>query len=62
MKARKHFSVDAPLLRHHLVKLGRDVEDCATILEVELELPQRVIGWISEDTNTYVVDSPFHIE
>ncbi|MFQ6078507.1 MAG: hypothetical protein ACE5NJ_05150, partial [Thermodesulfobacteriota bacterium] len=57
LKARRYFSVEAPLLRHHLVKLGRDVEGCATILEVELELPQRVIGWISEDTNTYVVDS-----
>ncbi|MBW2059344.1 MAG: ATP-binding protein [Deltaproteobacteria bacterium] len=62
LEARKYFSVDAPLLRYHLVKLGRDVEDCATILEVELELPQRVIGWITEDNNTYVVDSPFHVE
>ncbi|MFQ6038762.1 MAG: ATP-binding protein, partial [Candidatus Aminicenantales bacterium] len=62
LKARRYFSIEAPLLRHHLVKLGRDVEGCATILEVELELPQRVIGWISEDTNTYVVDSPFHVE
>jgi len=62
LEARRYFSVDAPLLRHHLVKLGRAVEDCATILEVELELPQRVIGWITEDSNTYVVDSPFHVE
>ena len=62
LQARRYFSVDAPLLRHHLVKFGRNVEDCATILGVELELPQRVIGWISEDNNTYAVDSPFHVE
>jgi hypothetical protein len=56
----RHFSQDAPLLAHHLVRLARHVRN--SILEVELELPHRVVAWISDDHRAYSVDRPFLVE
>lgn len=62
MEACRHFAVDAPLLAHHLVRFGRDVQECPSILQVELQIPQRVVTWISKDENTYAIDCPFRVE
>jgi len=62
LEAYRHFSTGAPLLAHHLVRFGRDVQDCISLLMVEVQLPQRVGAWISDDHHTYAIDSPFEIE
>lgn len=60
LKASGHFSVGAPLMVHHLVRLNRQVEQ--TILQVEVQLPQRVVAWIADDRNLYTIDCPFRVE
>jgi MoxR-like ATPase len=60
LAACRHFSLDAPLLAHHLVRQARQVQN--SILEVELELPHRVVAWISDDHRSYSIDCPFVVE
>ena len=62
LERRRHFATDAPLVRHHLVRLEFASTDVASILEFELAVPQRIVGWITGDTNQYLNDSPFEVE
>ncbi len=61
MEARARFGVDAPLMAHHLVRMDRSGGK-PSILDVELELPQRVVSWLSGDTHRYPNDSPCRVE
>ena len=61
MEARARFGVDAPLMAHHLVRMDRSGGK-PSILDVELELPQRVVSWMSGDTHRYTDDSPCRVE
>ncbi len=61
MEARSRFGVDAPLMAHHLVRMDRSGGK-PSILDVELELPQRVVSWMSGDTHRYTDDSSCRVE
>ena len=43
------FSIDAPLFRHHLVRMGAWPENQTSVLDVEIHMPQRIVAWISGD-------------
>ncbi len=62
LEGRKHFSVKAPLVAYNLIQFERDVEDCSSILDVEVFLPQRVTNWISDDNNIYMNNMPYIVE
>ena len=62
MNKRQHFSADAPLVAHHLVKLDTSAGGSPSILEAEISLTPRVVAWISGDTLSYTSDSPFSVE
>ena len=62
MDMRRHFSVEGRLFVHHLVRMEAGSLDRSSILEVELEMPQQVVAWITADTNRYYIDCPFEVE
>lgn len=62
MEVRKHFSMDAPLVAQHLIKLDDFAARTSSILAVDVEIDPRIIAWISGDDNRYVGESFLHIE
>lgn len=61
MEARARFGVDAPLIVHHLIDMD-PFEGQPSILDLEVQLPQRVVSWMSGDTHRYPNDSPCRVE
>jgi DNA polymerase III delta prime subunit len=62
LRMRSRFSVDAPLFRHHLVRMSEWSADRPSILDVEIHLPQRIVSMISGDKERYISDSPCLVE
>ena len=62
LTARKLFSTDSPLLGRHLVEAPYRINGNFSVLEQELQLPSRIIRWISGDNNQYSVEVPFIAE
>jgi hypothetical protein len=59
---RARFSIDAPLFRHHLVRMGAWHDNQTSVLDVEIHMPQRIVAWISGDKHRYISDSPCLVE
>jgi AAA+ superfamily predicted ATPase len=62
MEVRRHFSVEAPLIVHHLMELDDRSMRMGSILEAEVAIAPRVIGWINGDPHRYLGDSLFQVE
>ena len=62
MSVRRYFSIDAPLVAHHMVRLDTTLGECPSILETEIALTPRIVAWISGDPHRYVSDSSFLVE
>ena len=62
LRLRARFSVEAPLLVHHLVRVSRYTSADTSVLDAELQITPRMVGWLSGDTRHYVNDSPCLVE
>ena len=62
IRMRERFSVDAPLMVHHLVRMDSYSQERPSILDADIHLPQRIIGFLSGDASRYLSDSPCLVE
>ncbi|HUU26425.1 MAG TPA: ATP-binding protein [archaeon] len=62
MKAIKRFHKESPLVACHLIEFYGDIEDCDSIQGVELNLPLRLINWISGYPEDILAQGRFRIE